>query len=376
MAIDFFFFFNMSKKNKKEKPLLYGGQALLEGVMMQGGGAYSMAVRTPDGMIVYKNGKRKSPKDQNKIWGLPILRGLASFVSSMVVGFSSLTWSAFWAGEEEEEQLTWKEVVFAIGLAVIFSILLFVVVPVLVGSFAVDYVGYFGRSLIEGLFRIGIFLAYLILVRKMPEIARTFQYHGAEHKTISTLEAGDPLTPESAQKFSTIHCRCGTSFILMSLILMVIVFTFVGNTTILGRIGIKIICMPVVLGIAYEVFRLPLRFPNSRLVKILIAPGLWMQKLTTNQPDNSQLEVAITALLTIPGFPNDGRYELPPNVISEEDYKALKEKEAAKAAGQEKAEKEKPEIMVIRFLEKDEKAQADLLAEKEAVDTKNAAGGL
>jgi len=197
--------------------------------------------------------------------------------------------------------------------------------------------------LVEGLLRIGIFLIYLIAVRKMPEIYRTFQYHGAEHKTISMLEGGDPLTPESAAKYSTIHCRCGTSFILMSLILMVIVFTFVGNVSPLARVGIKLLCMPVVLGIAYEVFRLPLRFPNSKIVKILTAPGLAMQKLTTNPPDDDQLEVAIAALLTIPGFPNDGKYEMPPKVISEEEYNKLQAEKAA--AAEAKAENEADEAV-------------------------------
>jgi uncharacterized protein YqhQ len=318
-------------KDKKNKPVYYGGQALMEGVMMQGNGGYSMAVRTADGKIVYKNGKRVTVADKHKIWRLPILRGLASFCSSMYFGMSSLAWSAFWAGEDEEETLSWKEIAIAIVLALIFSIGLFVVLPVFVANFSVQYIGHFGRSALEGCLRIAVFLLYVVLIRKMPDVARVFRYHGAEHKTISTNEAGDDLTPEAAAKYSTIHCRCGTSFIFMTLIIMIVVFTFIGNYGVLGRIATKIVVMPIVFGVSYEVFRLPLKFPNSKIVKVLITPGLWMQKLTTMEPDKQMLEVGITALMTVPGFPRASEFPLPDNVMSEEEYKAyLEEKKAAK----------------------------------------------
>ncbi len=317
----------MSKK--KEKPIYYGGQALMEGVMMQGGGGYSMAVRTADGKIVYKNGKRQTVMDKHKIWRLPILRGLASFCSSLYFGMSSLAWSAFWAGDDEEETLSWKEIALAIVLALIFSIGLFVVLPVFVANFSVAYIGHFGRSVLEGLLRIGVFLLYVVLIRKMPDIARVFQYHGAEHKTISTNEAGDDLTAAAAKKYSTIHCRCGTSFIFMTLLIMIVVFTFIGNYGVFGRILTKILVMPVVFGISYEVFRLPLRFPDSKIVKALIAPGLAMQKLTTMEPDEKMLEVGMTALMTVPGFPRAGEFPLPDNVMSEEEYKVYLEAKGA-----------------------------------------------
>lgn len=326
------------KKSKKQKPRYYGGQALMEGVMLQGNGGYSMAVRTADGTIIYKNGKRQTIADKHKIWRLPILRGLASFCSSMYFGMSSLTWSAFWAGEDEEEALSWKEIAVAIVLALIFVIALFVVLPVFAANFAVQYVGNFGRSLLEGCMRIGIFLLYVVLIRKMPDVARVFQYHGAEHKTISTNEAGDDLTAAAAKKYSTIHCRCGTSFIFMSLIMMVLVFTFIGNYGVWGRIATKIIAMPLVLGISFEVFRLPLRFPNSKIVKVLITPGLWMQKLTTMEPDESMLEVGMTALLTIPGFERAEDFALPENVMSEDEYKAWQEAKTKESEQTEESE--------------------------------------
>lgn len=326
-------------KDKKKKPIYYGGQALMEGVMMQGNGGYSMAVRTADGKIVYKNGKRKTVMDKHKIWRLPVLRGLASFCSSMYFGMSTLAWSAFWAGEDDEESLSWKEIAIAIALALVFSIGLFVVLPVFLASFSVDYIGHFGRSALEGVLRIGVFLLYVLLIRKMPDVARVFQYHGAEHKTISTNEAGDDLTAAAAKKYSTIHCRCGTSFIFMTLIMMIVIFTFIGNYSVMGRIATKILVMPLVFGISYEVFRLPLKFPNSRIVKILIAPGLWMQRLTTMEPDEKMLEVGITALMTVPGFPRADEFPLPENVMNEEEYKAYQEnKENGEAETAEAAE--------------------------------------
>ncbi len=317
-----------------KQPTTFGGQALMEGVMMQGGGGYAMAVRAPGGEIVYKNGVRKSIREKYAFFRLPIIRGLVSFVESMIFGFSSLTWSAVQAGEEEDEKLSWKEIALAIVLAVVLTVVFFVILPVFAASHTVEYLGHFGRSLVEGLLRIGLFLGYVLIIRRVPDVARVFEYHGAEHKTITTYEAGEKLKPENAMKYSTIHCRCGTSFILMSLIMMVVIFTFVGNTGVAGRILTKIVLMPVVLGISFEVFRLPLRFPDSKIVKALIAPGLWMQKLTTKTPDAAQLEVAMTALLCVPGFPGAKDNELPPNVMTEEEYNA---KMAAKAAAKEAA---------------------------------------
>ena len=293
----------------------------MEGVMMQGGGGYSMAVRTATGDIIYKNGKRTSLRDRYKILRLPILRGLVSFIESMMFGFSALSWSAAQAGEEEEK-LSWKEIAVAVVAAVVLSVVFFVVLPVFLASFSLEYLGYFGRSLVEGLLRIGLFLGYVLMIRRFPDVARVFEYHGAEHKTISTFEGGKRLLPVNAAEYSTIHCRCGTSFILMSMIMMVIIFTFVGNTNVPGRILTKIILMPVVFGISFEVFRLPLKFPNSKIVKLLVAPGLQMQKLTTKEPDDGQLEVAMTALMTIPGFPK-GENTLPPRVYHIDEYEKM-----------------------------------------------------
>ena len=302
---------------KKSQPEYFGGQALMEGVMMQGSQGYAMAARTPDGRIVYKTGRRRSLKTRWPILGLPLLRGVVSFAESMYVGFSSLTWSAFQAGEEEEEKLTWKEMAVAIISALALTIVFFVVLPVFAASFTLPYLGAFGRSLVEGVIRVALFLGYVVAIRWLPDIARVFEYHGAEHKTINCWEAGLPLTVANVKKQSRINCRCGTSFIMMSLILMVIVFTFIGNTNVIGRIATKIVAMPLVMGIAYEVFRLPLKYPNNKLVQILIAPGLWLQRLTTKEPDAKEIEVALAALLKVPAFPGAAYNEPPAGLVSE-----------------------------------------------------------
>ena len=280
----------------------YGGQAVIEGVMMLGPEGNAIAVRTADGNIKTKVTKRKMWKEKYPFLSWPLIRGCVSLVDSMVSGVNMLTWSAAQAGESDEEKLSKKEIAFALIFAAVFSTVLFIVIPVFAASFSVDKVGSFGRSFLEGILRMVIFLGYVIIVGQMSDMKRLFAYHGAEHKTIATYEAGEELTPENAKKYSRIHPRCGTSFILMTMILMIVIFSFVGQTTPVKRIFIKLLCMPLVAGISYEVFRLPLKFPNSILVKILVAPGLWMQRLTTREPSADQLEVAIAALTSVPGF--------------------------------------------------------------------------
>ncbi len=280
----------------------YGGQAVIEGVMMAGPKGKAIACRKEDGEIVYKVSERKLLKEKYPILGWPVIRGFISFCESIISGLQDITWSAAQCGESEEEQLTFKDMLFAIVIAAALVILIFVVLPVFVANFAYPYVGDFGRSLIEGLLRAGLFLVYVVLIGKMKDIARVFAYHGAEHKTINAFEAGVELTPENVKKYSCIHTRCGTSFIIMAMLLMIIIFTFVGQTTPLLRILIKLACMPLVAGLAYELFRLPLKFPDNPLIKALVRPGLAMQRLTTNEPDLEQIEVAIAALTAVPGF--------------------------------------------------------------------------
>ena len=294
-----------SKQNKQnadnKKPFFYGGQAVLEGVMMQGPEGKTISCRRPDGSIIYKTDQKKPLKDRYPILKWPIVRGCYSFVMSLISGMSDISWSAMQSGEEGEPMTT-RDLVIAILLAVVLVVALFIALPVFVGTLALDVVGPFGRSLIEGLLRIVLFIGYVLIISRMPEIQRLFAYHGAEHKTINAYEAGEELLPEKIKNYSRIHTRCGTSFLLMSMLLMIIVFTFFGQTTAFYRILIKLAMMPLIAGLAYELFRLPLKFPHNPLVRALVAPGLALQRLTTKEPDTEMMEVAINSLTLAPGF--------------------------------------------------------------------------
>ena len=271
--------------------------------MMQGPGGKAIAVRQQNGEIVYKVGKRKMLKEKYPILGLPIIRGVVSFFESLLVGMQDLTWASAQYGDAEYDKLSPREIFITVLIAFMIALALFVGLPVFVGTVAYPYVGDFGRSLIEGLLRIAVFVVYVLIVSKVPEIKRLFAYHGAEHKTIACYEAGEVLTVEAARKYSTLHPRCGTSFIFMVFLLTILVFTFLGQWNAWYRILIKILCFPLVAGLSYELFRLPVYFPKNRLVHALVAPGLCMQRLTTNEPDDDQLEVAIAAITAVPGFP-------------------------------------------------------------------------
>ena len=291
---------------------LYGGQAVIEGVMMQGPEGKAVACRREQGDIVYKVERKPSLRKKYPIIGLPIIRGCVSFVLSLVSGIGDLGWSAMQAGEEEEEKLSTRDLLIAVVLALVLALGFFVALPVFVASFSVTYIGAFGRSLLEGILRVGLFLGYIIIISRMPDIQRIFAYHGAEHKTINAYEAGEALQPEKVRRYSTIHTRCGTSFILMTVLLMIIIFTFVGQTGAFYRVLIKLAMMPLVAGLAYELYRLPLKYPKNLLVRLLTAPGLAVQRLTTREPDDAQLAVAICALTSVPGFKKTGEEETVP----------------------------------------------------------------
>jgi uncharacterized protein YqhQ len=211
----------------------------------------------------------------------------------------AITWSASQFGEAEEEKLTPWELTITVLIAIGAGVGMFIILPVSAASFALPVIGPFGRSALEGLIRVALFLGYVYAIGQMKDIQRIFAYHGAEHKTIAAFEAGEELIPENAKKYSRIHPRCGTSFILMVMILMILIFTFVGQTGAFMRVIIKILMMPVVAGLAYEVIKFSGRHSGSKLVQVLIAPGMWLQKLTTREPDDAQLEVAIAALKAV-----------------------------------------------------------------------------
>jgi uncharacterized protein YqhQ len=275
----------------------YGGQAVIEGVMMRGPENLAIAVRKPNQEIILEHRAINSIAKRFPVLKWPLIRGVVALVESLVIGMQALAFSANQSLEEEEEELSTKELAFSMGLALALGILLFIVAPTaltrLVDRFVPDV---FLQNLIEGGIRITIFLLYILVISRMKDIQRVFQYHGAEHKVIHAYEAGEKLIVENIQKYSTLHPRCGTSFLLIVMVVSIFMFAFLGKQVLWWRILSRLILMPLVAGISYELIKLSGKYGNLPLVKILIGPGLLLQKLTTREPDDSQVEVAIKAL--------------------------------------------------------------------------------
>ncbi len=272
-----------------------GGQAVIEGVMMRGPGHIATAVREPSGTITVKKEPLVSITDRYPVLKKPMLRGVVALVESLVYGLKALSFSAQAAGEEEE-QLTARDIVltmvFAFGLAVV----LFVIIP----TWAAKFVHSATEdpvllNLFEGVLRLAIFFAYVIGISVMKDIRRVFAYHGAEHKTIHAYEAGVPLDVEHVRPFSTLHPRCGTNFLLIVMLVSIFVFAFLGWPDLWLRIASRIALLPLIAGIGYEIIRFAGR-SDKKWVAVAIAPGLWLQKLTTREPDDDMIEVAICAL--------------------------------------------------------------------------------
>ena len=292
-----------------------GGQALIEGIMMLGPDKEAVVVRTSDG-VVEKVEDRVQAKEKHKIWGVPVIRGVVNFMSSMIRGMKALSYSATMASEEEEEEEpsrfdafiertlgTEKAGSFFIGFAVFlgiaFSVVLFILLPTLLAGLVIPTGGsMIGRNLLEGGLRIGIFLLYLILMSRMKEVKRVFSYHGAEHKTIFCYEKGLDLTVENVRMQSCHHPRCGTSFLFVVMILSILMFSLVQWSNVWVRMGMRLVLLPLVVAISYEINRWVGRHDNV-LTRILTAPGLWLQNFTTNEPDDSMIEVGIQALRAV-----------------------------------------------------------------------------
>lgn len=283
---------------KEVKPVI-GGQAVIEGVMMRGPKSTAIAVRKDNGEIVLKKDENHSISERYKFLKLPILRGVVSLIEMMIIGIQTLSYSATMAGYEEEETLTTKDIAIALASAVVFAVVLFIILPTVAVKFiSANIKTPFLLSLAEGFLRIAIFVAYVAVISLMKDIRRVFEYHGAEHKVVHCYEHGEDLTPENAKKYSTVHPRCGTSFIMIVMIVSILLFSILGWPGIIARIVSRILLLPVVAGISYELIQLAGR-SSSPFLKILNTPGMWLQKLTTREPDDSQLEVAIAALKAV-----------------------------------------------------------------------------
>ena len=275
--------------------LTVGGQAVIEGVMMRGPKLVSTAVREPSGQISVKVDPVSSISDRYPILKKPMLRGVIALGESLVLGLKSLSYSAQKAGDEDE-QLSDRELVMTILFSLGLAILLFVIIPTAAAKYIdASFTNPILLNLLEGGLRLGIFLVYIYGISRMKDIQRVFKYHGAEHKTIHAYEAGVELTVENVQKYSTLHPRCGTAFLLIVMVVSIIMFAFLGWPDLWLRILSRVILLPVVAGISYEIIRFAGKSQNP-LVHIAILPGLWLQKITTSQPDDDMVEVAIQAL--------------------------------------------------------------------------------
>jgi uncharacterized protein YqhQ len=279
-----------------------GGQAVLEGVMMRGPSAWSVAVRKPDGEIAEVNRPISSFLLKHRWARLPVVRGVFALGESLAIGFRALAISANYAAQEEGEEgeevqteLSRGQLLFAFGIAIGFALLLFKVSPALLTNWLpIESTTWF--VVVEGLIRVSIFVLYLVLVGFMPDLKRVFQYHAAEHKAINAYEAGDPLEPEVVQRHSLIHVRCGTAFLLYVMVIAIFIFAFVGQPGWFWLIVSRIALLPVIAGIAYEVIRFAGKHPTNPILRTILAPGLWLQRLTTRAPSLDQIEVSIRAL--------------------------------------------------------------------------------
>ena len=298
----------MAKKKRKKRGHYsgIGGQAVLEGIMMKNGDKYSVAVRKPNGEIEVELDTYRGILQGNKIKELPFIRGVFNFLDSLILGTRSLNFSATFYEDEEEK----KEVkdpakkarqdkamtTLTTILAVVLALALFMALP----YYASVWLGQFVRNaslmaIIEGIIRIAIFVLYVAAISLMPDIKRVYQYHGAEHKCINCIEHGHPLTVENVLKSSKQHKRCGTSFLLFVMLVSVILFFFIRVESPVWRLLLRLLLIPVIAGISYELIRLAGR-SNNLLVRIISAPGLWLQRLTTKEPDEQMAEVAIKAV--------------------------------------------------------------------------------
>jgi len=278
-----------------------GGQAVLEGVMMRGPGNWAVAVRKPSGEIAQVSRPIDSAMARHRVFRLPVIRGVMALGESLAIGFRALAISANYASQQEgedgevETELSRGALVFAFLIAIGFAVAVFKVGPALITDQLPIRTGeYF--VVVEGLIRVAMFVGYLALISLLPDLKRVFQYHAAEHKAINAYEAGEPLEPEIAQRYSLIHPRCGTAFLLWVMVLAVFVFAFFGRPTWYWLIATRILLLPVIAGIAYELIRFAGKHQDNRFLMTLLAPGLWLQRLTTRQPSLDQLEVSIRAL--------------------------------------------------------------------------------
>src|SRR5262245_37659190 len=275
----------------------YGGQALIEGVLMRGRDAIAVALRHPDGEIVYATERLDSGFHGTRWSKWPLVRGLVVLYETLVVGTRWLVRSANVQAAEEGVELGKGSVIVMLTLTLLAGVGIFFLLPLFVASVTTANVDNgLVQHLVEGLVRVAIFLGYLVLIGRAPDVRRVFQYHGAEHMTIHALEAGDPLTVREVRKYPTAHQRCGTEFLVVVIILSIIAFSLVGRQTPLVMIASRILLIPIIAAVGYELLKLGARHRSNPIVKPLLYPGLLVQMITTKQPTDDMIEVAIVSM--------------------------------------------------------------------------------
>ena len=269
--------------------------------MMRGPSNWSVAVRTPQGEIEQVSNSINSVMNRHRFFRLPVIRGVIALGESLAIGFRALAISANYAAQEEGDdgevktELSRGQLLFAFAIAIGFAIALFKVTPALITNWLpIETTGVF--VVVEGVIRVSIFILYIVLISFLPDLRRVFQYHGAEHKAINAYEAGAELEPERVQRFSLIHPRCGTAFLLWVMVIAIFVFAFLGQPVWYWLIASRILLLPLIAGIAYELIRFAGKHSGNKILMTLLAPGLWLQRLTTREPTLDQIEVSIRAL--------------------------------------------------------------------------------
>jgi uncharacterized protein YqhQ len=279
----------------KKKVCDIGGQAVIEGVMMRSRNFWSIAVRKPDDTIATNVYKSEPVSKKHRFLGWPFIRGTVSLVESMSIGFRALNYSIN-ESTGEEIKFSKKEMAISVIVAVLFTVGVFFVLPTVIGrSFQTRIENSFLFNLIEGVIRIVFFLSYILIISLLKDIRRLFQYHGAEHKTIAAFEHNEELVPEKISRYTTMHMRCGTNFLLIVMFVAVFVFAILGKPPIYLRIISRVLLIPVIAGISYEFIKIAGKYSDNRFVRVLFYPGLLLQKLTTREPDVKQVEVAVAS---------------------------------------------------------------------------------
>ncbi|MGH8958955.1 MAG: DUF1385 domain-containing protein [Acidimicrobiia bacterium] len=270
---------------------------MIEGVMMRAPSAWAVAVRRPDGGLVGRRNRLPRLQERNPWARIPFVRGIFVLAESLSLGFRALSWAAQKAAGDEEEPLTAAQIGWTMTLALLFFAGVFILLPAFGARFVANESGLV-FNIVEGVIRLALFVIYIWAIGRSKEIARVFEYHGAEHMSIHAYEAGEPLSVASVARYDPAHPRCGTSFLLIVILGSIVLFTFFGVPGLPFLVVSRLLGIPLIAGVAYEILRFSGTNPDGRLARVLAAPGLWLQRLTTGPPDEDQIEVAIASLIT------------------------------------------------------------------------------